>query len=404
MADYQYKARDHQGQIKTGEITATNEEGAAELLAEHQLILTHLKEKKEGGFDAGDMMAGLRRISMKDRVIFTRQLGTMIKSGLPIVQALHILAEQTPNKKFAEVITDLGATIEGGQNFSTALAKYPKQFDRVYINLVRSGEASGHLDEIMERLAEQQEKSYALIKKVRGAMMYPSFVLIAMVGATALMLLVVIPPLKTIFTDAGAKLPLPTQVLITMSDALRAFWYLFLLGGAGLIFGARKFLKSKSGSQLWDRAKLRMPVFGVLFRKIYIARLTRTLSSLVSGGVPILDALDIVAESLGNQVYEGAIRKAAKEVESGAPLSQPLRANPVFPPMVPQMVSVGEQTGKMDQVLDKLADFYEDEVDTMVKNLATLLEPILMVVMGLGVGGLLIAIMMPIYNLGNVIQ
>jgi type IV pilus assembly protein PilC len=328
----------------------------------------------------------------------------MIKSGLPIVQALHILAEQTANQRFSEVIIDLAGTVEGGGTFSAALQKYPKVFDRVYVNLIKAGEASGHLEEILERLATQQEKSYRLAGKVRGAMMYPAFVLVAMVAATILMLVVVIPPLKAIFVDAGAELPLPTKALIYMSDAMLKYWYLFLLGGAAFAFGAMKFFRSQGGRTAMDRFKLKAPIFGSLFQKIYISRMTRTLASLVGGGVPILEALDIVSESVGNSVYEKALKGASKDVEAGVPLSQPLRANAAFPPMVPQMVSVGEQTGNMDGVLTKLADFYEEEVDNIVKNLSTLMEPILMVVMGIGVGGLLIAILMPIYNLGSVIQ
>lgn len=404
MAEYLYKARTATGQLKTGEITATSEENAADLLGQHQLILTKLSPKKEGGFDASNLLAVFHRISMKDRVIFTRQLGTMIKSGLPIVQALHILAEQTANKRFSEVILDLSATVEGGGTFSAALAKYPKLFDRVYVNLVKSGEASGHLEEILERLAEQQEKSYRLAGKVRGAMMYPAFVMVALVGAAILMMIVVIPPLKTIFQDAGAQLPLPTRMLIAASDGLRAYWWLMIPVLAGIVFGMQRLLQTEGGKTTWDRLKLRLPIFGPLFQKIYISRMTRTLSSLTGGGVPILRALDIVGESTGNSVYEKALKDAAKDVEAGIPLSEPLRANPAFPAMVPQMISVGEQTGNLDGVLNKLADFYEEEVDNIVKNLSTLMEPILMVVMGIAVGGLLIAILMPIYNLGSVIN
>jgi type IV pilus assembly protein PilC len=404
MADFEYKARDTSGKLKTGEINAQNEANAAELLAEHKLILTKLTAKKEGGFDVSRLLAVLRRVSLKDKVIFTRQLGTMIKSGLPIVQALHILGDQTQNKKFSKVIQEMSAAIEGGASFSTALAKHPQEFDRVYVNLVKSGEASGRLDVTMERLATQQEKTYRLIGKVRGAMLYPAFVMAALVAASILMLIVVIPPLKSIFSDAGANLPLPTRILVASSDALLAFWYLFLLAAIGLAVGARFFLRSEGGKSAMDRLKLRAPIFGGLFKKIYIARFTRTLAGLVGGGVPILQALEIVAESVGNSVYSKALKDAAKQVESGVPLSTPIKANPIFPALVPQMISVGEQTGKMDQVLTKLADFFEEEVDNIVKNLSTLMEPILMVVMGIAVGGLLIAILMPIYNLGNVVR
>lgn len=404
MAEFTYKARDTAGQAKTGEITAANEQAAAEMLAEHQLLLTHLETKKESAFDASQLLNFIHRVSMKDKVIFTRQLGTMIKSGLPIVQAMHILSEQTSNKKFKEIIDEIGAGIEGGSSFSGMLAKYPKVFDRVYINLTRAGEASGQLDETLERLAVQQEKAYGIVKKVRGAMLYPGFVLLALVGATILMLIVVIPPLKSIFEGAGADLPFATQVLIKMSDAMRSFWYLFILGGVAMLIGGRQFLQSDRGQGMLDRFKLKVPIFGPLFKKIYVANFTRTLASLVGGGVPILQALEIVAESVGNSVYEKSLKKAAKDVEGGAQLSQPIKSDPNFPPLVPQMISVGEQTGKMDEVLNKLADFYEEEVDNIVKNLSTLMEPILMVVMGAAVGGLLIAILMPIYNLGSVIQ
>ncbi|MEX2043521.1 MAG: type II secretion system F family protein [Patescibacteria group bacterium] len=404
MSDFVYKARDASGRSKSGEISAATEDAAAEMLAEHQLILTRLAVKKERGFDVSELLGKLSRVSMKDRVIFTRQLGTMIKSGLPIVQALNILSEQTQNRKFKGVIEQISTGIEGGSSFSSMLAKYPNVFDRVYINMTKAGEASGRLDETLERLAVQQEKAYGIIKKVRGALLYPAFVLVALVAATVLMLIVVIPPLKAIFEDAGANLPLATQVLIKLSDAMLGFWYLFILGALVLGVVGRQFLKSDSGKSALDRFKLKMPIFGTLFKKIYVARFTRTLASLIGGGVPILQALEIVGESVGNGVYEKALQKAAKDVEGGAQLSTPIRGNPNFPPLVSQMISVGEQTGKMDEVLSKLADFYEEEVDNLVKNLTTLMEPLLMVVMGTAVGGLLIAILMPIYNLGSVIN
>lgn len=404
MSEFTYKARDASGRAKTGEISAATEAAAAEMLAEHQLILTKLTVKKERGFDVSELLNKLSRVGMKDRVIFTRQLGTMIKSGLPIVQALNILSEQTQNKKFKGVIEQISGGIEGGGSFSSMLAKYPKIFDRVYINMTKAGEASGRLDQTLERLAIQQEKAYGIVKKVRGALLYPAFVLVALVAATILMLIVVIPPLKAIFEGAGADLPLATRALIVLSDAMRGFWYLFILGAAGLVVAGRQYLKTEGGKGVLDRLKLKLPIFGPLFKKIYIARFTRTLASLVSGGVPILQALEIVGESIGNGVYEKALQKAAKDVEGGAQLSQPIRSNPNFPPLVSQMISVGEQTGKMDEVLSKLAEFYEEEVDNLVKNLTTLMEPLLMVVMGTAVGGLLIAILMPIYNLGSVIN
>ncbi len=404
MAEYLYKARDLTGNLKTGEITAENESNAAELLAGHKLVLTRLSPKSANAIDLAKFLNSLNRVKAKDRVIFTRQLGTMVKSGLPIVQALHVLAEQTSNKKFEAIIGEMAAAIEGGSSFSAALGKYPKIFDRVYVNLVRAGEASGKLDETLDRLATQQEKSYRLAGKIQGALLYPGFVFVALIGATILMLIVVIPPLKSIFTESGAQLPLPTRILISMSDALLKFWYLFIIGVVGLVFGARWYLGTGQGHAGWDRLKLRMPVFGGLFRKIYISRMTRTLATLVGSGVSILEALEIVADSVGNSVYAKALHEAAKQVEGGVPLSTPLKANPAFPPLVPQMVSVGEQTGKMDQVLTKLADFYEEEVDTVTKNISTLMEPIIMVVMGVAVGGLLIAILLPIYSLGDVIK
>lgn len=404
MAEYLYKARDLTGNLKTGEITAENESNAAELLAGHKLVLTRLSPKSANAIDLSKFINSLNRVKAKDRVIFTRQLGTMVKSGLPIVQALHVLAEQTGNQKFEAIIGEMATSIEGGSSFSTALGKYPKIFDRVYVNLVRAGEASGKLDETLDRLATQQEKSYRLAGKIQSALLYPGFVFVALIGATILMLIVVIPPLKSIFTESGAQLPLPTRILISMSDALLKFWYLFIIGVVGLVFGARWYLGTGQGHAGWDRLKLRMPVFGGLFRKIYISRMTRTLATLVGSGVSILEALEIVSDSVGNSVYAKALHEAAKQVEDGVPLSTPLKANPAFPPLVPQMVSVGEQTGKMDQVLTKLADFYEEEVDTVTKNISTLMEPIIMVVMGVAVGGLLIAILLPIYSLGDVIK
>ena len=404
MPDFLYKARTATGELKSGSINAATRENAADLLAEHNLILVKLTEQRKDSLDVTKLIGPLaNHVSMKDRVIFTRQLATMIRSGLPIVQALHILSEQTSNKHFAGIIKEISASVEGGGSLSAALQRYPKQFDAVYVNMTRSGEASGHMDEILDRLATQQEKTYRLASKVRGAMMYPAFVVVAMIAATILMMVVVVPPLKRIFADAGAQLPLPTRILMGASDLLFKYWWLMLILAVAGVFGLRRFLRSESGKKGFDHFKLRVPLFGQLFTKIYVARLTRTLASLVGGGVPILQSLEIVADSVGNSVYRKALRDAAQQVEAGQALSEPLRGNPVFPAMVPQMVSVGEQTGNMDKVLNKLADFYEEEVDNLVKNLTTLMEPILMVMMGIGVGGLLVAIMMPIYNLGNVI-
>ena len=404
MAEYLYKARDAAGQIKTGEIAAENESNAAELLAQHKLILTRLSVKEDKPIDIDQLVNLLNPVRAKDRVIFTRQLGTMIKSGLPIVQALHVLSEQTSNPKFKQLITEMAGSIEGGSSFSSALAKYPKVFDKVYVNLIKAGEASGKLDETLDRLATQQEKSYRLAGKIKGAMLYPAFVFVALIAATIIMLIVVIPPLKTIFEDAGAQLPVPTRVLIWLSDALLAYWYLFILGTAIFVAIVRWYLRTLGGKSVLDQFKLKAPIFGGLFQKIYISRMTRTLAALFGSGVSILEALEITADSVGNQVYAKALRNAAKQVEAGTALSEPIKANPIFPPLVPQMISVGEQTGKMDQVLNKLADFYEEEVDTLTKNISTLMEPIIMVVMGIGVGGLLIAILMPIYSLGSVIK
>ena len=400
MATFTYKSRDSQGGLRQGTVEAVSQQAAVDVLREHNLIVTAITETSGGA--APEALGGLfKRVPTKEKVIFARQLSTMINSGLPIVQALNILAEQTPNKNFKTIIGNVAGDVEGGLSFSESIAKYQRVFSQIFVNLVKSGEASGKLDEVLDRLATQMEKDYAVVREIKGAMYYPAFILVAIFVVAAVMMVFVIPQLKSLFDESNVKLPFVTQMLIAISGIVQSFWWLILILMVGGIWSFFYFIRTPTGRPLWDQTKLKIPVLGNLSRKIYVARFARTLGTLIAGGLPILDALRIVSGAVGNTIYKDAILEAAKEVESGVSLTVPLKKSGVFPAMVPQMVQVGEQTGKVDEILFKLADFFDREVDTMVKSLSTLLEPILMVVMGIGVGLLVAAIILPIYNLAS---
>ncbi len=402
MPTYEYKARDEKGRERTGIVDAVSEEVAADLLKDYKLTVISLKLKKEG-IKLEKIFSIFGGVSAKEKVVFSRQLATMINSGLPIVQALRILQEQVEKRQFKEVIFDLANQVEGGSTFSAALAKYPKVFSKVYINLIKSGEVSGKLDEVLLRLAEQLEKDYDLKSKIKGAMYYPAFIIIALVLVAIVMIIFVIPQLESLFREAGTELPFLTRILLAVSSFIKNYWWLVLVVIIGSIFGLKAVIDTKEGRKFWDETKIRLPVFGSLSKKMYMARFTRTLATLIAGGLPILDALNITSEVIGNVVYQEGIEEAASQVESGVPMAAPLRRNKNFPIMVSQMISVGEQTGKVDEILNKLADFFDSEVANMVKALSSLIEPILIIIMGIGVAILVLAIIMPIYNLAQVI-
>ena len=403
MATFLYKARDKQGNKREGTVEATSRQQALDTLKKYHLLATSITEKKKRSIlpDLSD----LRGISLKSKVVFSRQLATMITSGLSITQSLKILQEQErpKNKKFADIIQAITSDIESGTTFSEALAKFPKVFASIYVNLMRSGEASGKLDEVLDRIATQLEKDYDLRSKVRGAMMYPIFITVVMVIVAVIVVIFVMPQLKSLFEESSTKLPLVTEILLKTSDFVRGFWWLVIGFLVGTIVAFRFFLRSERGRNYWDWLKIRIPVMGTLIKNIYMARFTRTLATLIASGLPILDSLLIVSDTIGNVHYKKELEHVSKEVENGVSLYTPLEDSKLFPTMVSHMIDVGERTGSVDKVLFKLADFFDNEVNNAVNVLSTLLEPIMLVIMGIGVGLFVGAVLLPIYKLASVI-
>jgi len=402
MPIYQWKGRTRQGGLKKGEIEAVNEAAVMAHLRAQTLSPVSVKEKAK---DVSEYLSFLKqRITTRELVIFTRQFATMIDAGLPLVQCLEILGDQQPNKTFKAVTREIKADVEQGSTFADALAKHPKPFDSLYVNLVQAGEVGGILDTILNRLAVYLEKADALARKVKGAMVYPSTVMVVAIGVVILMLVKVIPTFEKMFQDFGGELPGPTQMVVNLSHFMQE-WVGLFLGAVALtgfaFFQARR--KSPRFRRATDALALKLPVFGPLLQKVAVARFTRTLGTMIASGVPILDGLDIVAKTAGNMVIEDALMDVRAAISEGKTIAEPLQEAEVFPGMVTQMIAVGEETGAMETMLSKIADFYDDEVDAAVDALTSLLEPVMMVFLGGAVGGLLIAMYLPIFKIAETI-
>lgn len=396
---FSYQARNNEGQIKQGFVVAATQAKAEQLLAENGFIIVSLKLEKESFFVKLNPFG--RRISYKDIVIFSRQFSTLISARVPILQSLRILEGQMPNKKLGEIIRDLISSIENGESLSLGLSKHPETFSNVYISLVKSGEASGAVADALNYLSDSLEKDYELRSKVKSALTYPIFVLSALGGVGFLMFKFVLPNLTAVLKEQGGQLPTISQILISITDFFQVFWWLILLVLAGLIIGVRFYIYTPGGRFQFDRLKIHMPILGDIFRKIYLARFSRNLSTLVQGGLPIIKAIKIVSEVINNVIYRDILLDVAEQVTVGKTISDSLSKYEEFPPLVTQMVKVGEQTAQLDNILGKLANFYEKEVDAKVATLATLLEPFIMIVLGIGVGALVAGILLPIYNLAS---
>jgi type IV pilus assembly protein PilC len=401
MPKFQWEGTTRSGERKRGAMEAGSREIVEQRLRSDGLVVTRVARESS----AMNITIG-SGVSSKDLQIFTRQLATMIDAGLPLVQCLDILAAQTPNKIFARILSQVKSTVEQGATFSDALRKHPKVFDDLYVNLVAAGEVGGILDTILNRLAIYIEKAVKLRRQVQSAMVYPVGILVVAVGVIAVMLVKVIPTFENMYKEMGpgAKLPSATMVVIGMSHSFLAKWYLYVGGLVGTIAGLALIRRTETGRLLFDRALLRLPVVGGVLRKIVVARFTRTLGTLLASGVPILDALDICARTAGNRVVEGGIKKARDKISEGHDMAGPLAESRVFPSMVVQMIGVGEQTGAMDQMLQKIADFYEEEVDASVAAMTSLIEPVMMAFLGIVVGGLIIAMYLPIFRLASNLQ
>jgi type IV pilus assembly protein PilC len=409
MPTFTYKGLKSDGGAVAAEITAADERAAARQLRSQGITVQSLAAKggAAGAFDlanlpvVGSLLGGVRS---RDVSVFTRQFATMISAGLPLVQCLQALGQQAERKRFQDVIARVAADVEGGATLSEAMSRHPKVFDELYVNLVHVGEIGGVLDSMLARLAIYMEKSEALKHRVRTALVYPILVITVALGVVTFLLIFIIPIFTRFYDQAGVPLPPPTQFVVGLSRFVVTYWYGLLIGAAAIIVGFRWWYKTEAGRLTVDRFLLRAPIFGVLLRKIAVARFTRTLSALISGGVPILDALRITAKTAGNRIVENAVMDARERVTAGQTLAEPLRQSKVFPAMVVQMVSVGEQTGALDNMLGKVADYYEDEVDVAVSGLTSLLEPIMIVFLGIVVGGIVISMYLPIFQVITLVK
>jgi len=401
MAKFAWEGVTRQGDSRKGTMEAPDDGVVAERLRDQGINPRRIKKAGSGlNFDI-QLTSG---VSKRDLLIFTRQLATMVDAGLPLVQCLDILSNQADNKAFSKVLTQIKHSVESGATFSDALRKHPRVFDDLYVNLVQAGEVGGILDTILNRLAAYIEKADKLKRQVRGAMVYPIAILCVAILVIIVMLWKVIPTFENMYKEfRGAKLPRPTKIVIDMSHGLLDNWYFFIGGGVLFFVLLTTALRTEQGRAIWDRVILRVPVLGNVLRKVVVARFTRTLGTLLSSGVPILDSLSICARTSGNKVVMAGINHARDKIAEGQDLAGPLSETRVFPPMVVQMIGVGEQTGAMDQMLQKIADFYEEEVDVAVAALTSMLEPIMMVFIGGIIGALIVAMYLPVFELaGNI--
>ncbi len=400
MAIYKWEGKTRQGSIAKGEMDAPNEEAVISKLRSQQVMATRVKLKPKG---LGEITIFKQKVVEKEIVVFTRQFATMIDAGLPLVQCLEILVGQQENPTFAEVLSEIKSDVEAGSTFAKALGKHPKVFDSLFVALVAAGEVGGILDTIMNRLGAYIEKSLKLKKKVKGALVYPAAVGGISVIVVLILLIFVIPVFAEMFSSFGGQLPGPTQIVVNVSNFIRDFWYVLIPGAIGLYFLLKTLGNTPKGRELKDDVMLKLPVFGDLTKKVSVAKFTRTLSTMITSGVPILDGLEIVAKTSGNLTIEKAILKTKERIAEGKTIAEPLAETGVFPNMVCQMITVGESTGALDVMLAKIADFYEDEVDQTVDSLTTLLEPMMMVFLGGTVGGMLVTMYLPIFKLVTII-
>ena len=399
MKKFSYEARDQAtNKIVKADIQADSESAAAHLLVKQGFMPLDIKEKSdEGGFFA--RISG--RITTKDKVVFSRQLATLIGAGLPLSQSLHTVMEQTENKQLQSVIQDVLISVEGGHSLSDSFAKHPTVFDEIFISLLAAGELSGTLDKALQRIAAQQEKDAAIASKIKGAMTYPIIVLVVIFGVMAFMLLTVVPQVEKLYHDLGKELPLLTAIMVNTANFMISYWWIVLIVLVAVIYFAKQYFKTEGGIHLKDTMKIQMPFFGKMFRKLYMARFTRTAQTLLGSGVSMLDTLTITSRAVNNTIIEKAILRVADKVQGGKSLSAALQPEESIERLVPQMISIGEQSGRIDDMLGKVAQVYEDDLDEEIRTISTAIEPVLMVVLAVVAGGMVGAILFPIYSLVN---
>jgi len=401
---YAYRVRDRQGKLLGGTLEADNEQAVVAKLRQLGYAPVSIEAEKSAGMKTEIRLPGSGRVKLKDLAVFSRQFATMINSGLSLLRALTILGEQTTNKRLAQIIILVRAEVEKGTSLSAAMAKHPKAFNRLYVSMVRAGEVGGFLDQVLVKVAETFEKEVALRGKIKSAMTYPVVVFAMVLMIVSAMLLFIVPTFESLYESLGGTLPLPTRVLMGASNGLRRFFPLVVVAVVLLVFGLRRWKATTRGRYALDKFKLKVKVFGPLFHKSALSRFSRTLSTLIRSGVPILQALEIVGETVNNAVISRAVHDVQDAVREGESLATPLAKHATFPPMVVQMMAVGEETGALEVMLAKVADFYDQEVEAAVASLTSLIEPILIAVMGAAVGGMVVALYMPLFNIINLVK
>jgi type IV pilus assembly protein PilC len=401
MAIFQYKAVNPAGAVSKGTVEAPNLMAASELIEEKGLVVLQLDQGKKSGLNLSLNFGGVKK---RDVVIFSRQLAVMISATVPIVPALRILNAQMETANLKAIAKQMGEDIDGGLQMSQAFAKHPEAFNRFFVAMVRSGETSGRLDEVLNYLADQMEKDYDLSSRIKGAMVYPAFIVTGLVVVGTAMMIFVIPQITSLLLDSGVELPFATRLLIGTSHFMVNYWWVLLIlliaGGAML----RSYIKTKAGHIMWDKFRLYFPIFGLIVKKVIIVRMSRSLSTLIRGGVPIGTALEITGEVVDNAVFQDILTRTIKEVQDGNSITTVMNESKVVPKIVSEMMAVGEKTGKLDDILERLAGFYDREVSALVGSLTSLIEPIIMVVMGIGVAVMVVAVMLPMFQLANAIN
>jgi len=399
MSIFKYKAVDKNRETVSGLMEAASEEDAIGILREKGMMIISLNKEAETVKSSQKFIFGW--VKAKDLVVFSRQFSVMVSANVTIVQALKILVDQTANIKLKAIISDVAYEVDAGSKLSDALGKRANVFSNFYVSVIRSGETSGRLDDSLNYLADEMEKDYDMMSKIRGAMIYPAFVFFGLGAVGVVMMVYVIPKLLTVLTESGAELPMATKILIAVSGFMVNWWYLILIFFAGVIAGIYFLLKNSAGRMVFDSLVLRLPIFGKLFQRIYLVRFSRSLKTLIAGGVALTEGLRIVADVVGNNVYKKLILETVKEVEDGNSISSVFVTDENVPKMVSQMLSIGEKTGKLDIVLDRITDFYGREVNNIIANLMTLMEPVIMVIMGIAVGIMVAAVILPMYNMAG---
>ena len=405
MSDtYTYKVRDKQGKILQGTLDADSTTLVANKLRQMGYVPIAIDKKGGAGFSTELKLPGSGRPKIKDIAVFSRQFAVMIDSGLSLLRALYVLEDQTENKALARVIGEVRQDVEKGASLSQALGRHPKVFSRLYISMVRAGETGGQLDRVLVQLADTIEKQVELRQKIKSAMTYPVAVLALVILILIAMLIFIVPTFKTLYDDLGGTLPLPTRILLLVSSVMVKALPIVILATVGFVFGFKRWIESTKGRVLWDRFKLRVPVFGKLVRLIALTRFSKTLASLLHAGVPILESLEITSDTVGNTVVATAVKDVQEGVKQGEPIAKRLENHAVFPPMVVQMLAVGEETGAVDTMLEKVGEFYEREVEATVEALTSLLEPLLICVLGGAVGSMVVSLYMPMFNIIKLIK